>query len=395
MKIQIDKNKCTGCELCIKSCPYDAIEIVEQLAVLNKRCTLCGACLSSCQKEAILSDQEEVEEIDLSGYKGVWIFVEQRNGVLNKGSLELLGCGSELGKILGEDVCALLLGEDVSYLVDDLSAYGAEKVYFAQDEKLKTYQTNAYTNTISKIITKFNPSIVLYSATHIGRDLAPRVAQRLGVGLTADCTELTIDENEGCLLQTRPAFGGNVMATIVTPRTRPQMATVRPGVMKLIKGKSQDTKVVECKVQLSDKDIKTKILEVVKKRHRHVNLQDAKIIIGGGRGIRSKEGVKVLEALAELIGGEVGGTRVAVEEGWIPQERQIGQTGLSVSPDLFIACGISGSIQHRAGMQNSRIIVAINTDPDAPIFNIADYKIVGDLFEIVPAITKALEKARI
>lgn len=394
MKIWIEKDKCSGCELCIKSCPYDAIEIVEQIAVLNERCTGCGACLDSCKKGAILSDLKEAEEVDLSEYKGVWVFVEQRDGILNKGSLELLSCGRELGKKLGEELCCILLGEDVSHLVKELSVYGAKKVYLAQDKKLKTYQTNAYANTISKIITKYKPSIVLYSATLIGRDLAPRIARRLELGLTADCTELTIDEKERCLLQTRPAFGGNVMATIVSPRTRPQMATVRPGVMKLIKrdkkSKVKAPKVIECKVQLGTKDIKTKILEVIKEKRRHVNLQDAKVIVSGGRGIRSKKSFKVLEALAEVIGGEVGGSRVVVEKGWISQQMQVGQTGLSVSPDLYIACGISGSIQHRAGMQNSKIIVAINVDPDAPIFSIADYKIVGDLFEIVPALTKAI-----
>lgn len=394
MKIWVEKDKCSGCELCIKSCPYDAIEIVEQIAVLNERCTGCGACLDSCKKGAILSDLKEAEEVDLSGYKGVWVFAEQRDGILNKGSLELLSCGLELGKKLGEELCCVLLGEDVSHLLKELSVYGAKKVYLAQDKKLKTYQTNAYANTISKIITKYKPSIVLYSATLIGRDLAPRIARRLELGLTADCTELTIDEKEGCLLQTRPAFGGNVLATIVSPRTRPQMATVRPGVMKLIKrdkkSKVKDPKVIECKVQLGTKDIKTIILEVIKEKRRHVNLQDAKVIISGGRGIRSKKGFKVLEALAEVIGGEVGGSRVVVENGWVPQHRQVGQTGLSVSPDLYIACGISGSIQHRAGIQNSKIIVAINVDPDAPIFSIADYKIVGDLFEIIPALTKAI-----
>lgn len=394
MKIWIEKDKCSGCELCIKSCPYDAIEIVEQIAVLNERCTGCGACLDSCKKGAILSDVKEAEEVDLSGYKSVWVFAEQRDGILNKGSLELLGCGRELGKKLGEELCCVLLGENVSHLVKDFSVYGAKKVYLAQDKKLKTYQTNAYANTISKIITKYKPSIVLYSATLIGRDLAPRIARRLELGLTADCTELTIDEKEGCLLQTRPAFGGNVMATIVSPRTRPQMATVRPGVMKLIKrdkkSKVKAPKVIECKVQLGTKDIKTIILEVIKEKRRHVNLQDAKVIVSGGRGIRSKKGFKVLEALAEVIGGEVGGSRVVIENGWVPQHRQVGQTGLSVNPDLYIACGISGSIQHRAGMQNSKIIVAINIDPDAPIFSVADYKIVGDLFEIVPSLTKAI-----
>jgi len=395
MKVWIEKDKCSGCELCIGSCPYNAIRIIEQIAELNERCTGCGACLDSCRKGAILSDIEEVEEIDLSGYRGVWIFAEQRNGLVDKGSLEILHCGHELGKALGEELCAVLIGENVSHLVNELSAYGAGKVYLAEDNKLNTYQTNAYSNTISGIIAKYKPSIVLYSATSIGRDLAPRIAQRLGVGLTADCTELTIDEKERCLLQIRPAFGGNVMATIVSPRTRPQMATVRPGVMKLIKrdirAETQDTSVIKCKVQLREKDIKTKILEVVKERHRHVNLQDAKVIVGGGRGIRSKDGVNVLKALADVIGGEIGGSRVAVEYGWIPQERQIGQTGLSISPDLFISCGISGSIQHRAGMQNSKIIVAINTDPDSPIFNIADYGIVGDIFEIIPALTEALK----
>lgn len=393
MKIWIDKDNCTGCEICIPACPYDAIEIIEEIAVFNIRCTACGACIDSCPQEAIKSDREEAEKIDLSKYKGVWVFIEQRDGMLNKGSLELLSCGNKLSETLGEELCAVLLGENVTNLIETLSNYGVDKVYIAQDKSLKIYQTNAYTNTISEIVSKYKPSIVLYSATHLGRDLAPRVARRLEIGLTADCTGLTIDEEEGCLLQTRPAFGGNVMATIVTPRARPQMATVRPGVMELVtQDKIKTLKIIEHSVQINANDLKTKILEVVKERSRHDNLQDAKIIVGGGRGIKSKDGVKVLEALAEVMGGEVGGSRVIVEKGWIPQEKQIGQTGLSVHSDLYIACGISGSVQHRAGMQNSKIIVAINTDPDATIFSIADYGIVGDLFEIIPAMTKAFER---
>ena len=393
MKIWIDKDNCTGCEICIPACPYDAIEIIEEIAVFNIRCTACGACIDSCTQEAIQSDREEAEKIDLSEYKGVWVFIEQRDGMLNKGSLELLSCGYKLSKTLNEELCAVLLGEHVTHLIETFSNYGVDKVYIAQDKSLKIYQTNACTNTISEIVSKYKPSIVLYSATHLGRDLAPRVARRLEIGLTADCTGLAIDEEEGCLLQTRPAFGGNVMATIVTPRARPQMATVRPGVMELVtQDKIKTPKIIKHSVQINANDLKTKILEVVIERSRHDNLQDAKVIVSGGRGIKSKDGVKVLEALAEVMGGEVGGSRVIVEKGWIPQEKQIGQTGLSVHSDLYIACGISGSVQHRAGMQNSKIIVAINTDPDAPIFSIADYGIVGDLFEIVPAMTKALDK---
>lgn len=393
MKIRIDIDKCTGCELCIDSCPYNAIEIIKDVAAFNERCTMCGACLDSCDNEAILSDTEEATEVDLSGYKGIWVFAEQREGLLNKGSLELLSCGHDLGKVLGEEVCAVLLGDSVSGFVNELATYGARKIYIVEDEMLKIYQTNTYANTISDIISQYKPGIVLYSATQTGRDLAPRIARRLGVGLTADCTGLAIDEKEGHLLQTRPAFGGNIMATIISPVSRPQMATVRPGVMKLIKHDNvQKAEIIKCKIKPDLKNIKTKVIDVIKERRRYSNIQEAKVIISGGRGIKSEKGVKVLEALAETIGGEIAGSRVAVEKGWIPQDRQVGQTGHSVSSDLYIACGISGSIQHRAGIQNSKIIIAINTDPDAPIFSIADYGIVGDLFEIVPALIKAFKE---
>ncbi len=395
MNLHIDEENCSGCEVCIESCPYDAIHIVDHVARLKEQCTGCGICVETCDMGAIVSEQESAEDVDLSEYKGVWIFAEQKDGVLNKGSLELFECGQQLGKEVDEEVCVVLLGDTISHLVKEIAAYGIEKVYVAENNMLKDYQTNAYANTLSEIIAHHKPSIVLYSATPLGRDLAPRIARRLGVGLTADCTELSIDEKEKILLQTRPAFGGNIMATIVSTTTRPQMATVRPGVMRLMelnkKTEAKSPQVIKHTVELSDLDIKTRLVEVVKESARKVNLQDAKIIIGVGRGVKSKEGIGIFEELADIIGGEIGGSRVVVEEGWIPHERQIGQTGLSVSPELYIACGVSGSIQHRAGVLNSKIIVAINLDPEAPIFSIADYKIVGDIFEIVPSLVKALK----
>ncbi len=393
MTVWIEPEKCKGCKLCIKACPYDAVEIIDGKAVLNERCTGCGACIEVCKDGLIKTDRKEIV-IDLSGYKGIWVFAEQRNGVLNSAVLELLGCGHELAKDLNEELCAVLLGDNLkklNALAKQLIIYGARKVYLGCDRKLNDYTTTPYSKVIVDLIKKYKPNILLLSATHIGRDLAPRISRNLGVGLTADCTELTIDKETRHMLQTRPAFGGNVMATIVSPRSRPQLATVRPGVMTALSpDKKHKGKIIESKPKLTDKDLMTRLLKYVKEPHGRVNLRDAKVIVAGGRGLRSEKGFEQLQKLAKVLNGEVAGTRVTIENGWLSQDQQVGQTGQVVKPELYIACGISGAIQHKAGMQDSRVIVAINKDPDAPIFEIADYSIIGDVHEIVPAIIKEL-----
>jgi electron transfer flavoprotein alpha subunit len=397
MAVWIEPEKCKGCKLCIKACPYDAVEIIDGIAVLNERCTGCGACIEVCKDGCIKTDVKE-EVVDLSGYKGVWVFAEQREGVLIPAAYELLGCASGLGKDLKEEVCTVVLGskdQNLDRMANQLIQYGAKKVYLAQDTNLKEYSTIPYSKTISDLIIKEKPSIMLFSATHLGRDLAPRISRNLGLGLTADCTQLTIDKETKHMLQTRPAFGGNVMATIISPKSRPQLATVRPGVMDPLKPNIKNKgQIVKIKPKMAKSDFTTKLIEHICEAHESVNIKDAKIIIAGGRGVGSKKGFKILEDMARLLGGEVAGTRVCMENGWIPLARQVGQTGQIVKPELYIACGISGAIQHKAGMQESRTIVAINKDPDAPIFEIADYSIVGDLHDIIPVFTKILQAIR-
>lgn len=398
MAVWIEPEKCKGCKLCIKACPYDAVEIIDGIAVLNERCTGCGACIEVCKDGCIKTDVKE-EKVDLSGYKGVWVFAEQRDSVLNPAALELLGCANGLAKVLKEEVNAVLLGgpkQKLDGIAKELIKFGAKKVYIAEDKNLSEYSTIPYSKTIIDIITQENPNIMLFSATHLGRDLAPRISRNLELGLTADCTELTIDKETKHMLQTRPAFGGNVMATIISPKSRPQLATVRPGVMDAISpDKKRKGQIIKIKPKLTSNDLIMKLIEHVCEAREKVNIKDAKVIVAAGRGVGSKKGFKVIEELAGLLNGEVAGSRICVENDWIPMERQVGQTGQVVKPDLYIACGISGAIQHKAGMQESRTIVAINKDPDAPIFEIADYSIVGDLHDILPAITDALKKYRV
>jgi electron transfer flavoprotein alpha subunit len=266
-------------------------------------------------------------------------------------------------------------------------------VILVEDPCLEQYRTVPYTDAMEMLIRRFNPNILLMGATHIGRDLAPRISRRVAVGLTADCTELTIDPHEKILLQTRPAFGGNVMATIANRYSRPQMATVRPGVMEQKETPGKKGDIIPENLSMSEQDIPTKVLEIVREAKKRGDLSKAKIIVAGGRGVGDADGFKVLENLAAALGGETAGTRVAVEEGWIPADRQVGQTGQSVRPELYIACGISGAIQHRAGIVNARYIVAINKDERAPIFQVADWGIVGDLHDLVPEMIRQLESA--
>lgn len=391
MTIWIEIDSCNGCQRCIRACPYGAVEMKDGKAHILERCTSCGACLAACKQKAILSDIKPRVIPDFSDRKGVWVFAEQRDGKLAPVSLELLGKAQELAQQLKQEVSAVLIGFQVSELVDTLIKYVSGHVYLVDHKSLKNYRTIAYTMVFEELVKKYKPNILLMGATHIGRDLAPRVSRRVGVGLTADCTELSIDPDEGILLQTRPAFGGNVMATIANRYSRPQMATVRPGVMEARPTPHNKGNVVKHKVSLLEKEIGSKILEVVKEKKKGVDLSEAKIIVAGGRGVGDADGFKKLEKLAAAMGGEVAGTRVAVEEGWIPPDRQIGQTGQSVRPELYIACGISGAIQHRAGMMNSRYIIAINKDPRAPIFQVSDWGIIGDLHEVIPEMIKQLK----
>jgi electron transfer flavoprotein alpha subunit/NAD-dependent dihydropyrimidine dehydrogenase PreA subunit len=392
MTVWVEVDLCSGCKRCVKACPYGAVEMKEGKAQVQDRCTSCGACLQVCKEKALQTDVKTREIPDFSDRKGVWVFAEQREGQLNKVSLELLGKAQELGAALSQSVSALLLGDGVAGLAGTLIEYGAETVYLVEHKGLKDFRTNAYTQALEELVKKYKPNILLMGATHLGRDLAPRVSRRVEVGLTADCTELSIDPKEGILLQTRPAFGGNVMATIANRYSRPQMATVRPGVMEAGRKPGAKGKVIKHDASLTENEIGTKVLELVREKKKRANLSEAKVIVAGGRGVGDAGGFKILEELAAVLGGEVAGTRVAVEEGWIPADRQVGQTGQSVRPELYVACGISGAIQHRAGMMNSRYIIAVNKDPRASIFQVADWGIVGDLHEVVPEMIQQFKK---
>lgn len=324
--------------------------------------------------------------------RDVYVFAEQRDGELQKVGIELVGKARELADDLGQQVVAVLLGSGVKDKAQELIACGADKVVVVDDVMLKEYVTEPYTKALTAVINAKDPEIVLYGASSIGRDLAPRVSARIHTGLTADCTALEIDEETKLLMMTRPAFGGNIMATIVCEDFRPQMATVRPGVMKALESDaSRSGEVEEFKVEFSAADMNVKVRETVKTAHKSVDITEAKILVSGGRGIGSADKFKMLEELADVMEGEVSSSRACVDSGWISADRQVGQTGKTVRPELYLACGISGAIQHAAGMENSEFIVAINRDEDAPIFDIADLGIVGDLNAIVPKLTEAVK----
>jgi electron transfer flavoprotein alpha subunit/NAD-dependent dihydropyrimidine dehydrogenase PreA subunit len=392
MTVWVEADLCDGCRRCIKACPYGAVELREGKAFILERCTACGACLEVCKNTAIASDAVARQIPDFSNRQGVWVFAEQRAGELTRVSLELLGKARDLAGTLGQPVVALLVGDRVSHLGETLIQYGADTVLLMEHPLLAAYRSEPYTAALETIIRSRQPNILLIGATHIGRDLAPRLAHHVGVGLTADCTELTIDPTERILLQTRPAFGGNVMATIANRYSRPQMATVRPGVMEARRMSGHAGEVISLDGFLSEENFGTQVLEIVKAKEKMVDLSSAKVIIAGGRGVGSAEGFGLLRELASVMDGVVAGTRVAVEEGWIPAENQVGQTGQTVRPEIYIACGVSGAIQHRAGMMHSRYIIAINTDPQAPIFSVADWGIVGDLHDILPEMIRRLRQ---
>lgn len=391
MAVNVIKERCKGCSICVKNCPFDAITMEGKLAVIGTACTSCGVCVEKCPFMAIEKTEEIKEVKDLSAYKGVWVFAEQRRGEIMPVAIELLGEGKKLAAEIGCELCAVLCGNEVSGLVSELFEYGADKVYLAETPELEQYTTDGYGKVIFEAINEFKPEIVLLGATHIGRDLGPILAVKANTGLTADCTRLEIDPEDKKIRQTRPAFGGNLMATIVCPNHRPQMSTVRPGVMakaERIPGRTGET--VELKTDFLDGDIRTRVLDVVRSVKEMIAISDAEIIVSGGMGLGKAEGFDLLKQLADKLGGVVAGSRAAVDAGWIDHAYQVGQTGTTVKPKIYIACGISGAIQHVAGMQGSEQIIAINTNENAPIFEVADYGIVGDLYKVIPSIINAL-----
>lgn len=331
--------------------------------------------------------------MSLQDYKGVFVFVQQVDNVITPVSFELIGKGKELANDLGTEVTAVVLGSGIDAMGKELARHGADKVIMVDDPVLKVYTTEPYVHAFTEIINKYKPEVVLFGATAIGRDMAPRVSARVHTGLTADCTKLEINPEDKGLMMTRPAFGGNIMATILCPEHRPQMSTVRPGVMqKLPTDDSKEAEVIkETIADLAD-HVNVEVMDIVKTVADKMDIQDAKILVSGGRGMGSPENFKLLEDLADALGGTVASSRACVDAGWVEKDRQVGQTGKTVRPNLYIACGISGAIQHLAGMEESDVIIAINKDETAPIFGVADFGVVGDVFKILPLFTEAVKK---
>ena len=382
----ITADKCIGCVKCVKACPAGALEMFytpEELAII--------ASFEKHGGEEV--DEEELERRRrISAYKGVWVFIEQNDGEAAKVSWELTGVGRELADKLGVPLSAVIIGSGIQTLADLAFSYGADQAYLISDPVFRQYRTEPFLEAMCYLIGKHKPEVVLMGATGMGRDLAGAVATRVKTGLTADCTGLGIDE-KGNLMQTRPAFGGNIMATIMCDRFRPQMATVRPHVMPMPAQRYGATgTIIEESCPVSESSIFTRVLEVITEKggKDKVDVAGAEFIVSGGRGLMAKENFLLLEELAEELGGVVGGSRSAVDAGWLPQDRQVGQTGKTVRPKIYIACGISGAIQHLVGMQDSDVIIAINRDAEAPIFEVATFGIVGDLFDVVPALTAGI-----
>lgn len=391
MGIIIDQEKCTACGNCIPQCPFGLLEYVDGQIRVKEGCTSCGACVDACNYMAITIEAPQTTEIVDESYHGVWVFAEQWRGNLKSVTYELLTKGRELADTLKTDLSAICFGHDIAD-IDRLIACGADKVFLTDSADLAANQEDLLTYNLVELIKEYKPEIFIAGATALGRSFIPRVAAILNTGLTADCTGLDIDTEKRLLRQTRPTFGGNIMATIICPTRRPQMATVRPRVFK--KGNPDDKRqgqIIKVDLKREGVTAKIKLLNFIDEVTETVKLEDADVIVAGGRGLGKAENFKLLGELAEALGAALGASRAAVDEGWIPYSHQVGQTGKTVCPRLYIACGISGAIQHLAGMQTSDVIVAINDDPNAPIFQVAHYGIVGDLFQVVPMMIKKLE----
>ncbi len=394
--LKIDEKLCIGCGICEDQCPFAAIEIVDGIAVVGDNCNLCGACVEACEVEALsIDDGGKVVQDDLESWSGIWVFCEFTRGELVSVSTELLGIGRTLADNRGVKLCAVLLGHMTGDAADKLIGHGADIVYRVDNAGLELFTDDTYEKILSDLIKEHKPEVILAGATAIGRSFIPGVATSVDAGLTADCTKLEIREDDGALLQTRPAFGGNIMATIVCPLNRPQMATVRPKVMKELHFDAErQGQIIDIMPSARQLTSRIKVLESVMETQSNVNIQESDILVSGGRGLDSEKGFELIKGLAEALGGNVSASRAVVDAGWIPYPHQVGQTGKTVAPKLYVACGISGAIQHVAGMQSSETIVAINRDAEAPIFNVADFGIVGDLNEVIPKLIAKIEEKR-
>ncbi|MHB9036888.1 MAG: FAD-binding protein [Armatimonadota bacterium] len=395
MSISVDASKCNGCTLCVKSCGSSAIEVKDKLATITvESCTMCGACVSACRFQAISIDIEKQAAEDLSQYKGVWVFGEQREGHVAPVVFELINIGRSLADARETELAVVILGNEISDAAEELASYPVDKVYVYEAPELEAYDAERYCRVLTDVTRELKPEIFLAGATTTGRSFMSGVAINLYTGLTADCTGLEIGE-DGLLHQTRPAYGGNIMATILCPYTRPQMSTVRhkvfPTSCKRASGKAE---VVSLTPKPNLFSSRSKVLDFIESVGEKVNLVDADIIISGGRGLGCPENFQIVRELADEIGAAVGSSRAAVDAGWISYAHQVGQTGKTVCPKIYIACGISGAVQHQVGMKSSDTIIAINKDPNAPIFSIADYGFVGDALEILPLLTKKIKQMR-
>lgn len=435
--LDIDKTRCIGCGACVVECPVDALDLVDGIVVVNhEKCIRCGKCVRVCPANALNLEREgegaqpekrdpaagkrhefseeqplpeQVTEYAADGakdsdggreetgeakqYKGVWVLIEQQRGEVAPVSWELLGEGWKLAATLKVPLAGVLLGSGVDSIIPEVFAYGAQAVYVMDDPILKQYRTESYAKGIVDLVRKYKPEIFLFGATTLGRDLSGTVATELKTGLTADCTVLGIDQGTGLLQQTRPAFGGNIMATILCRNQRPQMATVRPRVMAMPDKQAGKTgQVHREQLDMREEDIRTQVVDFIKGKGRSVFLDKAEIIVSVGKGLGSSKNLPMVEELVNALGATLAGSRQVVEAGWLPHERQVGQTGVTVRPKVYFAIGISGAIQHLVGMETSDCIIAINNDPEAPIFKVANYGLVGDLFQIVPALTKEFDK---
>ena len=383
---------CTGCGVCVDVCPFGAIDMVNGKAVINEACRACGQCVEACPIGAIVMSEAEV--VDLSDYRGVMVYAEQRGGRVHPVSYELLGKAQELAAQLSEPVYAVIVGSDVGAGAEELVKRGADKVFLYDDPALAEFRDDPYTDLLARCCRNEKPSIFLIGATSLGRSLGPRVAAKLHTGLTADCTYLDIDPETGLLRQTRPAYGGNIMATIITPNGRPQMATVRYKMFpEAYKTDNPKGIVVEKPVDMSNVRDRIKVLGFEEAKDQ-VSISEADLIVSGGLGMGDPKGFELIGKLAETLGAAVGASRPTVDEGWIDYRHQVGLSGRTVRPQVYMACGISGAVQHQAGMKTSDVIIAVNKDPEAPIFKISSLGVVGDLYEVVPRLIEKIKEQR-